>query len=247
MSLPCSITPIRHLRGTHLHGSSLHCNLDNPTNVPPINSANTSVTSERRQPSLHIGGGLSHGLSRFHYQQPGCDQYQRGWGAIQDGSSIAPIPAKLTKKIRALEFVEMRELLPDNIAMAERLAALPSSVTHAKPPSEREIGGDKALITWVASFCTYVAIVAEAHPERVVDMLAYMRLLIREAGKFGGTGWLTYDSVFRRNNEGKHARWNYLDASLHQVYIATPGEKPLAPCRYCQEIDHSLCCRCLGS
>ena len=81
--------------------------------------------------------------SRFHYQQPGRDQYQRGWGGpLKMVSSIAPIPAKLAKKIRALEFVEMRELLPDNIAMAERLAALPSSVTHAKPPSEQDIGGD---------------------------------------------------------------------------------------------------------
>ena len=154
-------------------------------------------------------------------------------------NSISPIPAKLVKRIRALEFVEMRELLPDNIAMTERLAALPSGIAHNKPPSEREIGGDRALITWVSSFSTYVAIVAESHPERVVDMLAYMRLLIREASKFGGAGWLTYDSVFRRNNTGKEARWNYLDASLHQVYIASLRDKVVTPCRHCQEIDHS--------
>ena len=133
----------------------------------------------------------------------------------------------------------MREFLPDNIAMAERLAALPSGVSYAKPPSEREIWGERALITWVASFSTYVAIVADAHPERVADMLAYMRLLIGEAGKFSGTGWLTYDSVFRRNNEGKEARWNHLDASLHQVYIASAGDKLVAPCRHCHEVDHS--------
>ena len=120
-----------------------------------------------------------------------------------------------------------------------RLSAQQLQTAHTKPPSEREIGGERALITWVSSFATYVAIVAEAHPERVADMLAYMRLLIREASKFGGTGWLTYDSVFRRNNEGKDARWNYLDASLHQVYIASPRDKPVTPCRYCQEIDHA--------
>jgi hypothetical protein len=72
-------------------------------------------------------------------------------------------------------------------------------------------------VTWLSSFATYVAIVAQAHPERVGDMLAYMRLIAREASKFGGTGWLTYDTVFRRNREGSSAPWNVIDASLHQV------------------------------
>ena len=72
---------------------------------------------------------------------------------------------------------------------------------------------------------TYVAIVAEVHPQRVGDMLAYLRLIVREAGKFGGNGWLTYDSVFLRNQEGLSTPWNMLDVSLHQVYIAKKGGK----------------------
>ena len=108
----------------------------------------------------------------------------------------------------------MRELLPDNIALTERLSALPPGLAPPKPPGEREIGGDKALVTWISSFATYVAIVAEAHSGRVCDMLAYMRLIIREASKFGGMGWLTYDAIFRRNQEGLSSPWNSLDASL---------------------------------
>ena len=69
--------------------------------------------------------------------------------ALKVANSIAPIPAKLVKKIQALEFVDMRELLPDNIALTERLEALPSGL---------------ALVTWVSSFATYIAIIAEAHP-----------------------------------------------------------------------------------
>ena len=133
----------------------------------------------------------------------------------------------------------MRELLPDNIALAERLATLPQGLTPPKPPSEREIGVDRALLTWVSSFATYIAIVAEAHPGRVGDMLAYMRLIIREAGKFGGSGWLTYDSVYRRNQEGSSTPWNTLDASLHQVFIASQGDRITVPCKHCQELDHS--------
>jgi hypothetical protein len=107
-------------------------------------------------------------------------------------NSIVPIPAKLVSCIQALEYVDMRKLLPDNLALVERLAALPQSLAPPNPTGEREISGDKALMTWVSSSCTYVA---EAHPGRVGDMLAY---IVCEASKFG---WLTYDAVFRRNHE----------------------------------------------
>ena len=80
---------------------------------------------------------------------------------------------------------------PDNIALAERLAKLPANVAQGKPPEQREVG---SLMIWVSSFATYVAIMAQVHPDRVTDMLAYMRLIIRETSKFGGNGWLTYDN-----------------------------------------------------
>ena len=64
---------------------------------------------------------------------------------------------------------------------------------------QREVS---SLLTWVSCFATYVMVVAEAHPHRVMDMFAYMHLLIREAYKHGEQGWLTYDAVFRRNRHG---------------------------------------------
>ena len=98
-------------------------------------------------------------------------------------SSLPPVPAKLVRRIQALE---IRELLPDNMALAERLEVLPLRLGHPSKQVElREIG---SLITWVSSFSSYVAIVSEAHPERVCDMLAYMRLIVREAHKHGGRG-----------------------------------------------------------
>ena len=82
----------------------------------------------------------------------------------------------------------MRELLPDNIALSERLAALPLALAQLKQPNKREIGGDRAFAMWVSSFSTYIAIMAEGHPARVWDMLAYLCLVVREASKFMGTG-----------------------------------------------------------
>lgn len=129
----------------------------------------------------------------------------------------------------------MRELLPDNLVLAERLETLPARLTPAKSPEQREVG---SLLTWVSSFATYIAVVAQAHPDRVADMLAYMRLIIREARKYGGNGWLTYDMVFQRNHEKKSVPWNYIDPSLHTAYIGGQGLPPLTPCRHCNEVDH---------
>ena len=69
-------------------------------------------------------------------------------------------------------------------------------------------------------------------------MLAYMRLIIREATKFGGYGWLTYDAVFRRNQEGLSQPWNVIDPSLHIAYIASQEHNPTPPCQHCNESDH---------
>ena len=78
----------------------------------------------------------------------------------------------------------------------------------------------------------------KVHPDRVTDMLAYMRLIIREASKFGGNGWLTYDAVFRRNQEGSSQLWNVIDPSLHVAYIAGQRDQVISPCPTCQEVDH---------
>ena len=69
-------------------------------------------------------------------------------------------------------------------------------------------------------------------------MLAYMRLIIREAHKHGGMGWLTYDAVFRCNQQGVETPWNILDPSLLTAYIAGQNRQPITPCRHCHEMDH---------
>ncbi len=89
----------------------------------------------------------------------------------------------------------MRELLPDNIALAERLTALPQH--HPRQgeghPAQREVS---SLTSWVCAFSTYVAVLSLAEPELIVSRLAYMRNQVREANQFGGEGWRTYDYVF---------------------------------------------------
>ena len=150
-------------------------------------------------------------------------------------SSFAPIPAKLVKRIQSLEYVDLRELLPDNLALSEKLDALPARASQSTNPEQREI---TKIVTWVSCFSTYAAIVAQKHPERTRDMMAYMRLMVREGHKHGGTGWLKYDCIFRKNNPGPSASWDVLDPSLLTI-VSNQGYNPRLPCHHCQELDHT--------
>lgn len=74
--------------------------------------------------------------------------------AYKVAESIVPIPGKLVSRIQALEYVDMQELLPENLAFAKRLAALPQGLAPSKHTGEREIAGERALMTWVSAFAT---------------------------------------------------------------------------------------------
>ena len=93
--------------------------------------------------------------------------------------------------------MDMHDLLADNFALLNQLSslqgtvALPQSVvTHTRL---REV---PSLVSWPYCFNAYIAVCTSDPLAR--DMLAYSRLLIREALRHGGSGWLEYDRVFRR-------------------------------------------------
>ena len=102
-----------------------------------------------------------------------------------------PVLAKLVAKVQALQFVDMRELLLDNMALLDRLSVLPQGTAPPSnsSPKQRDI---PSLTTWVCTFATYIAVLAEARPDLTRSRLAYMRNIIREAGHFGGDGLKTY-------------------------------------------------------
>ena len=151
----------------------------------------------------------------LHGQSPGARPSNQT-PTFKLATSFSPIPSQLVHKIQAQEFVEMHELLPNNIALGEWLEALPNRPQTPKPVETRNVS---SLLTWVLSFATYVAIVVDCRPSRVKDMMAYMRLIVREAMKHWGIGRATYDQVFHRNNTGPLPTLEYMFRSIHwQLY-----------------------------
>ena len=107
--------------------------------------------------------------------------------------SKEPIPAHLTNRI---QLVEMRDLLGDNMALTQQFesAAVQFPLHTVLPASSRPRMRD--VSSWIYCFLTYLAVVTTDLPTR--NRLIYAQLVVREALRHGGRGWLDYDRLFRQ-------------------------------------------------
>ena len=109
---------------------------------------------------------------------------------------LPPIPVKLVAKIQSGDFVDMADLLRDNIEAACRQneEEAPWYMSESMKP-RREVPD---FLSWVQCFGVFASIVAAKHPERFKALMAYQTLMVREARRYGGLGLLTYDTMFRQ-------------------------------------------------
>ena len=149
---------------------------------------------------------------------------------------LAPIPAKLVARILRGDFVDMAELLRDNLEAVRRRAPYDGAAESLQPKKSRREVPD--LLSWVQCFGTCVGVIASKYPARVQQLLAYQTLIVREARRCGGNGWQTYDSMFRQQVVGqKNADWSRLNSTLYAVtFLAQAGGGKNCP--LCMESDH---------
>ena len=162
--------------------------------------------------------------------------------------ALPPIPANLVTKILLGEFIDMKELLGDNIALHQRMQEVQQRcdnnstqwVTTAPSPKLREISSP---LSWVASFILYMAVkTPDSHTRQ---LLTYTRLILDMARRHSGKGWLEYDRTFRKQMacNPEHASWGELNPSLLAYAIlgsetGIQGVRPGSWCSLCQEPDH---------
>ena len=140
-------------------------------------------------------------------------------------------------KVQSGQFVEMTELLADNISLVHQLESIqgfsPLNLLGATRPRLREI---TSLSTWIYCFLGYVAIRTSDPTAR--DQLAYARLIVREALRHGGACWLDYDRAFRQ--QAAADRWNTILPGLQASTMLGHGSSQGAQfCTLCREVDHT--------
>ena len=170
-------------------------------------------------------------------------QAKEGAVAFSFSDSFPPIPAKLVGKVVRGDFVDMAELLRDNIEAERRCghgdegsSRCGSSSSHRRPP-RREVPD---ILSWCQCFGIYVSIVATKQPERVPKMLAYQAMLVREARRCGGGGWKPYDTTFRQQAAGNRAvDWSSINSSLYATTFLAQSTGKGTSCDHCTETDHT--------
>ena len=168
------------------------------------------------------------------------------WPQTQDqsqgmilSSALQPVPARLVCRIRAGEFIEMRDLLTDNLSLHDQLEAVQGPLLNAVTagalrPRLREV---PSLISWVSCFTTYVAVRTQDSFTR--DMLTYCRLVIREALMHGGQGWQEYDRNFRSQAAiDRSLRWSSLLPDLQASTTLGQRTTTGVHCSLCRGVDH---------
>ena len=155
--------------------------------------------------------------------------------------SCAPLPRKLVDKIRNGEFIDMKELLTDNIALLWQLEEVqpgPSVIHHSLGGARPRLREVSSITTWVYCFLYYCAIRTDDLYLR--NLLVYARLLIREALRHGGTGWLEYDKIFRQQAAADPSvDWSVLNSSLLASTILSARSDQGSFRQLCQEVDHT--------
>ncbi len=127
------------------------------------------------------------------------------------GEALPVVPGKLVLKIQRGEYVDMAELLKDNVEAERRRLAAGESGKMSRS-SRREVPD---MESWLQCFSSYAAVVCAKYPQKAQDLWAYQAFIIAEHRKCGGRGWLLYDSAFRQQISLAEANFAKVNQGLY--------------------------------
>ena len=156
---------------------------------------------------------------------PGTSTFAPSVGkAFVVGPGYAPIPAKLVAKITSGVFVELADLLAENLRAHE---SEPHTYLDGKlvvSPARKRVVEITDILTWVQAFTIYAWVFCNAHPNRWQDLTQYKLLIMQTARQFPGPAWQTYYVAFRKDAAASClADWSKMNLDLYNFHTRTSG------------------------
>ena len=153
-------------------------------------------------------------------------------------SALPPIPTKVVEKILKGDNLDMKELLADNVALLRRIQEVNAGINHQAITTTSKLREIADPLTWTYCMLSFLA-VKVPHPE-TRQIVAYMQIIIDLARKHPGSGWLSYDTLFRQQmNAGGTSHWNELNTSLMAATVlSNRGGESGKLCQSCMATDH---------
>ena len=106
-------------------------------------------------------------------------------------SALRRVPGKLVRKVQSGMFVDMKEILSDNVSLLQRLGEISSGQLPQNPSLSVKLREVPDILTWVYCFLEYISIRSQDKFAR--DLVTYARVIVHLAE---GKGWLDYDKIF---------------------------------------------------
>lgn len=187
------------------------------TSNPGTTYTSTAVSSLQLVPPVQSTNSIAYNVSTFppaSQSLPTLDQ------PFIVGPGFTPIPYKLVQRIINGKFIDLSELLADNLVEAERDPLIffdgKLTVTAPKKHSHRQI---EDIVAWIEAFSIYSLIICSYTPHRWRDLTDYKLLIIRTQRQFHNRVWLQYDEAFRQHAAAsKLTNWSVMNSKLFSLY-----------------------------
>ena len=144
------------------------------------------------------------------------------------GPGFSPVPVKLVSQIVAGKFVDLADLLADNLASHEPEPQLMFDGRLVfTPTSKRQRRHVEDILSWTEAFSIYSLVLTSHFPNRWRDLMAYKLLILRTYRQFNGHVWLSYDQAFREHAAATRLTdWSGMNVQLFNFHAAGAGVRP---------------------
>ena len=147
-------------------------------------------------------------------------------------SALLPIPEKVVEAIQAGHFVDFKDLLPDNVALKQRV--VDAGILGSSANQSLRLREVTDVETWLHCFLAFVA-AKEEFPE-TRELMTYGQIILMLARKHGGKRWKAYDTHFHQLvGAGHPLPWTELNPSMMAAEVLQSGGQV---CAFCQSHDH---------
>ena len=181
--------------------------------------------------------------------------------AASEGSFLLipgdPLPEQMLAKIRADEYVDLRDLLKKGPRTYEPVGAVEGGHLEVEGAERKMVWveqpkGPLTMTQWSQAFDIYAEAFASVFPSAAPDLRRYDKF-VRGLMKLGGGTWLQYDEAFRRKRTALKLPFCYFDQALllqaqlqqHTKRAALPGPAPSGVGRHAarggETISEKLC------
>ncbi len=144
-------------------------------------------------------------------------------------SGLPPVPAHLVQAIKANKFVDLADLLPENLRELQFDQAKDSK---AKEESKKKKAAIASTLDWSVAFTTFMAVSAHCQPERAFALAAYFSIVLNLARDIGGQAWSRYDRLFRQAaSVSSSLPWHRREPDIWLMAIPDPGGSLLPSAR----------------